>query len=249
MENNGNELFVQQGESWNLDKVLSSSNREYIPYIVSSERINPFFVVTVASTKFEKNLRYVKSWWNSPDEMNIPTFYQTVPEDYGEISRTSVIPTNATTLGDTKDRRYLYRYTLSSESIDPDVGHKPYHYFYYDFSTDENGILVLDYECKLTFNFRSEDTAEWTGQNYLYQITLVSGELMADTLDAIYLAKGAPSDWPDTLEARYNYVKVQWPDELQSDIDVDSPLGRIDIPEPILPPTALRVYNNLRTLI
>ena len=47
-------FFVQQGENWNLDKVLSASNREYIPYIVSSERPNPYFVVTVASTKYEK---------------------------------------------------------------------------------------------------------------------------------------------------------------------------------------------------
>lgn len=249
MENNGNEQFVQQGENWNLDKVLSSSNREYIPYIVSSQRANPFFVVTVASTKYEKNYRYVKSWWNSPDEMKIPTFYQTVPQPYGEIDSESDIPSTATTLGDTKNKRYLYQYTLKSDSIDPALGHKPYYYFYYDFTNNNEGRLVLGYECKITFNFLSKDTAEWTGQNYLYQITLVSGEMMEDTLTSIYRDKGAPSDWPETKEAQYNYVKIQWPDELQPDIDIDSPLGRIDIPEPILPPTTLYVQNNLRNLI
>jgi hypothetical protein len=249
MENNGNEQIVRQGENWNLDKVLSASNREYIPYIISSERVNPFFVVTVASTKFEKNLRYVKSWWNSVDDLNIPTFYQTTPVDYGEISGSSRIPQTATSLGDTKDRRYLYRYTLTTDTIDPALGHKPYYYFYYDFSTSDEGQLVLGYECKITFNFPSEVTSEWSSQNYLYQITLVSGQLMEDRLNAIYIAKGAPADWPDTIEAQYKYVKVQWPNELQADIDIDSPLGYIDIPEPILQPTALRVNNNLRTLI
>ena len=251
MENSGNEQIVQQGENWNLDKVLSSSNREYIPYIVSSERANPFFVVTVASTKFEKNLRYVKSWWNSVDDMNIPTFYQTTPVDYGEISGTTRIPQTAagSTLGDTKNKRYLYRYTLTTDSIDPALGHKPYYYFYYDFSTSDEGKLVLGYECKITFNFLSSDTAEWNSQNYMYQITLVSGQLMKDRLRAIYIAKGAPVDWPDTTEAQYKYVKTVWPNELQPDIDIDSPLGYIEVPEPILPPTALRVYNNLRTLI
>lgn len=249
MENSGNEQFVQQGENWNLDKVLSASNREYIPYIVSSERANPFFVVTVASTKFEKNLRYVKSWWNSPNEMNIPTFYQTVPQYYGEIDSTSDIPASGINIGENKNQRYLYQYVLSSDDIDPDLGHKRYYYFYYDYSNNDNGVLVLGYECKITFNFSSEDTVEWTGQNYMYQITLVDGELMEDTLLSIYNDKGAPEDWPDTIEAQYKYVKVQWPNELQPDIDADSPLGRIDIAEPILPPTALRVYNNLRILI
>lgn len=249
MENNGNEQFVQQGENWNLDKLLSSSNREYIPFIVSSERANPFFVVTVASTKFEKNLRYVKSWWNSPDQMHIPTFYQTTPQYYGEISSESTIPTTGTAIGENKSIRYLYQYTLTTDAIDQSLGHKPYYYFYYDYTNSDDGQLVLGYECRITFNFLSKDTAEWTSQNYLYQITLVSGQLMADRLEEIYLAKEAPEDWPDTIEAQYKYVKVQWPNELQPDIDADSPLGRIDVPEPILPPTALRVSNNLRTLI
>ena len=248
MENNGNEQFVQQGENWNLDKVLSSSNREYIPYIVSSQRKNPFFVVTVASTKYEKNYRYVKSWWNSPDEMKIPTFYQTVPQYIGELNSESDIPQSGILAGENKNQRYLYQYTLANELINPDIGHKPYHYFYYDYSSNDNGTLVKDYECKITFNFMSNDTAQWTGQNYLYQITLVSGQLMADRLEEIYRAH-APEDWPDTIEAQYKYVKVQWPNELQPDIDIDSPLGRIDVPETILPPTTLYVQNNLRTLI
>lgn len=256
MESFENERRVQQGEDWNLDILLSSSDREYIPFIVSSQRTNPFFVCTVASTKYEKNLRYVKSWWNSVESQDIPTFYQTVPQYYGEVASIASLPTvpstnsSNPTFGDSAETRLLYQYTLSTDKIDPDLGHKPYYYFYFEY--DEDGTLlqrVDSYECRIRFNFLSSDTAEWGGQNYMYQITLVSGELLEDKLNDIYLAHGEPENWPDTTEAQYNYVKVNWPNELQPDIDYDSPLGYIEHPEPILTPTKLEVFNNLRILI
>ena len=245
MESFGNERQVHQGEDWNLDIRLSASAREYIPFIISSQRNHPFFVVTVASTKYEKNFRYVRSWWNSVDNLNIPTFYQTTPRYYGEIEE---LPTNPITIeGESAETRYLYQYTLASEQIDITVGHKPYHYFYFDYS-GESPIRIDGYECHIRFNFPSSITAEWTGQNYLYQITLVSGQLMEDRLKEIrnYYK---PVNWPTTIEAQYKYVKLHYPNELQPDIDVDSPLGYIEQPEPILPPTKLEVFNNLRTLI
>ena len=61
--------------------------------------------------------------------------------------------------------------------------------------------------------------------------------------------KGMPSDWPDNVEEQYYYVKANWPDALQPDIDVDSPLGSIEFTEPILRPTKLEVFNNIRKLI
>ena len=57
----GHEREVQQGEDWNLDILLSQSSKEYIPFLISSERRNPYFAITVASTKYEKNYRYVKT--------------------------------------------------------------------------------------------------------------------------------------------------------------------------------------------
>lgn len=246
MESFGHERRVRQGEDWNLDITLSASNREYIPFIVSSQRNNPFFVVTIASTKYEKNFRYVRSWWNSVDNLNIPTFYQTTPRYYGELSE---LPTDPSAIeGESAETRYLYQYTLASDAIDITVGHKPYYYFYFDYS-GETPVRIDNYSCRLRFNFPSSVTAEWTGQNYLYQITLVSGQLMQDRLNEIYDFY-KPVDWPkDNIEAQYKYVKIQYPKELQPDIDIDSPLGYIEIPEPILQPTKLEVFNNLRTLI
>ena len=80
METFGNDIEIQQGEDFNMDIVLSASNVEYIPFLISSKRVNPYFVVTVASTKYEKNMRYVQSWWNNPlDTQKLETFIQTTP--------------------------------------------------------------------------------------------------------------------------------------------------------------------------
>lgn len=248
MEMYGNEIRVQQGEDFNLDILLSASQLEYIPFIISSERRNPFFVITIASTKYEKNLRYVKSWWNDIiNDNGTPTFYQTTPYDFGEISE---LPGYGSVSDlETKDTRQLYRYTLVDEDVDPELGHKPYHYFYFDYSDDTSPRLVEGYECHIRFNFLTSETSEWGSQNYMYQITLVSGELIEDTLNSIAIAHDMPKDWPEDVVEQYKYVKSRWPNELQEDIDASSPLGIIDAPEVILPPTKLQVFNNLKKII
>lgn len=267
MRKYGNEIEVSQGEDWNLDIELTiQENNDIIPYIVSNRRQNAYFVITIASTKFEKNLRYVKSWWNnisgpsSPSGTeSIPTFYSTRPVFIEELEDITSVEQNIPATRDlfnmqmseyeeTPETRCLYVYTLNSEEIDSNLGHKPYHYFYYD----ELGALVLGYECYLRQNFSTMFTKEWVSQNYLYQITLVDGPLLEDVLDTIARSHNnneLPEDWPDDIKAQYHYVKVQWPNTLEPDIDEDSMLGRIDNPEVILGPTKLTVSNNLRKLI
>ena len=298
MESFRNEVKIQQGEDWNLDILLSASDRKYIPYIVNSIRTNPFFVITVASTKFEKNLRYVKSFWcdikgnKTPTEVTsasstntynlpcLPTFYNNSPIECGDLAVGHTLPVTPgsgefstyTAIDNTLDAnnnriRNLYSY------VDKNDNDKT-KYFYFAYN-DSNECLgrVDDYECKVTFNFNYEITGEWNAQNYMYQITLVSGVKMKYKLDEIYLyhlrvvRDITEDEWPTkdkfmqqegmteslaeqlALEAQYKYVKEVWPNELQPDIDIDSPLGKIENPEPILPPTRLEVYNNLRTLI
>lgn len=276
MQSFGSERQVQQGEDWNLDILLSASDKEYIPYIISSQRTNPFFVTTIASTKFEKNLRYIKSFWSKINDIDntkdsyAPKFFQTIPVYCGELEYVDpnadfkvlkALPLRPNegefseyTKGDTSERRYLYQYIRANDEIDYEIGHKPYHYFYFEYQEDGSVERVDDYECRLRFNFKSEVTSEWAGQSYLYQITLVSGPLLEDRLHEIYRTKKSEGlitdkDWPKTIELQYKFVKANWPNELQKDIDVDSPLGRILQPEVILPPTKLEVFNNLRTII
>lgn len=250
MQSFGNERVIQQGEEWNLDIRLSQSSLEYIPFIVSSERHNPFLAITVASTKFDKNNRYVKTWWL--DIADVPKFYQTVPQNIGERSPGVRI---SLPNGDLP-MEMLYQYTLTTETIDPVLGHKPYHYVYFD----EDLNAHYDYEFQVRTTFKSQDTSEWGSQNYLYQITLLDTVSMFDVIKAAY--EDYPDlDWPVELDEEdeewfsnnivtvFNFIKTQLPTLFQPDIDVDSPVGRIDIPQVILAPTKLQVNTNLRRII
>lgn len=285
MRTYGNEIQVTQGEDWNLDLQLKVGEH---PYIVSNQRDNPFFVVTIASTKFEKNLRYVKSWWN---RVSLPTFYQTTPIYIGEVSGEAYLTDSLRTRSDftgefgdleTSDTdRNLYYCIYSNEEVIEGTNHKPYHYFYYE-GEGGSATVNIGYNCPLRQNFSTDVTKEWVSQNYLYQITLVDGPLLLVTLNTIALSNNnqeLPEDWPiikdeagnelrtdealktaynnNTLQlgwekiegAQYDYVKIQWPTALDSDIDKDSELGILNSPEVIMSPTKLEVFNNLRNLI
>lgn len=266
MEAFGNEYYVNQGEDWNLDMLLSASNKEYIPYIISSDFEHAFFVVTVGSTKFEKNLRYVKSWWNEIGN-ETPKFYSTNPIYCGELPNNKSLPvyhdesssTNPfynITRYDSADKRYLYQYIKEDDEVDPVLGHKPYYYFYFVYTPEEVITEQREdgYECHVRFNFLSEDTAEWVGQDYIYQITLVDGVLMNTKLQQIYRDHLAAGDitadkWPTNQSEQFKLVKLLWPYEFQPDINEDSPLGKIVTPIVIVPPTKLQVYNNIKRLI
>ena len=300
----GNERVIQQGEDWNLDVLISQSSHEYIPFIVSSRRQNPMWAITVASTKYEKNERYVATWWQSLtkgegftlsiDEMTgitsipLPRFYQTVPEYLGEIAATQTIvrPPNPNGEGGLDPVMYaLYQYTKQEDAVDPALGHKPYYYIYFD----ENGDAKDDYECRIRMQFHSAETSQWGSQNYMYQITLVDTVPMADviteahdTYPELKWPKWVQRDDPDwevpikdenetsvqynaRLEASWIEFRNKWidtntpelfmfiknriPTWFQPDIDVDAIVGRIDVPQVILPPTKLQVNNNLRRII
>ena len=295
MESFGNRRIIQQGENFNLDLRLSQSDTEYIPYIIG-QRENPHFVITVASTKFEKNNRYVESWWLKIDPETTPMFEQTVPQYIGELSSkpTTIsdvlnlikgplleIDPNGSIIGILPPLAQLYQYKIQGED--------EYRYFYYDQENPNTStILKHDYECRIRMNLEtgifkdnkySLGTGEWGSQNYMYQITLVSGQEMTDTLlDAkqAYPELDWREDWPIKLDDEtdndyrlrfnewlqnltqsnepvqkeiFNFVKIRKPEFFQPDIDWDSALGRIWCPEPILTPTDLQVNNNLRVLI
>lgn len=312
METFGNERRVQQGENWNLDLRLSSNDRDYVPYIVSKQLANPYFVVTVASTKFEKNQRYVESWWNSVDnDLAIPRFFGTQPINYQRVQDTSYLPKTIVNLGElgkdpikselpsteTSSNRAVYIYVVNGEKrscfvkydIDDVTGdfaetgeiivESENENYLYEYSvgniTDENVVegfryfyivykdgdaieVITDYSCRIRFNFTTKDTEKWGAQNYMYQITLVAGRTREER-SAEIVAYYNPVDYPkmpsdnsndeSIWKERYKYIKVMYPDEFGPDIDYDSPLWSIDDAIPVLRPTKLEVFNNLRRLI
>ena len=278
MQTYENERVIQQGEDWNLDIKLSQSISEYIPYIVSSQREHPHFVLTVASTKFEKNHRYVESWWQEiPDAQ--PRFKQTTPFYVGEFdsdptSFNQLVNKMSAVSGDKPFER-LYQYTVKNDN--------EFRYCY----LDDSNQIKLGYELYVRFNILSYlpgykgikgGTSQWNAQEYMYSITLVSGQLMSDTI-AEAIDNYAVLNWRTDLPKRkdypgddvgyeqfrkavaellkndnikedvFNFIKLHIPDFFQKDIDWNSNLGRIWSPIPILKPTKLKVDSNLRVLI
>lgn len=291
METFGNDIEIQQGENFNMDVILSASTQEYIPFLVSSRRPNPHFIVTVASTKYEKNMRYVDSWWDDPIKMqSLETFFQTTPfwldsptgeREWDHDPRIEEI--QQANPNETINTRYFYQYILESDEFDERLGHKPYRYVFLDY-VGGNTILKYvnpdvetgedknhNYACKVIQNFSSNITRLWGAQNYMYQITLVSGKTNKQVILEAYDTYGlthpdfpiprkedgslyaADETWgpqeSEYIEACYKYIKRQWPNYLQPDIDADSPLYYIENPEPVVPPSKLTVNNNLRQMI
>lgn len=283
MQSYENERVIQQGEDWNIDILLSQSVQDYIPYIVSSEREHPHFVLTVASTKFEKNHRYVESWWQEiPDSQ--PRFKQTVPFFVGDFTA------DPTSFEDLINKATAYDDKIGPDVADDTAYERLYQYtvkgseFKYCYTTDGTDI-VLGYELRMRFNILSHipgleglqgGTANWNSQEYMYQITLVSGQLMEDTLISLITStKYSNLNWRSDLPKKsdyatieeyiaalkemlknelvrkdlFNFVKQHIPDFFQKDIDWNSNLGQIWSPIPILKPTRLRVDSNLRVLI
>lgn len=279
MQTYENERVIQQGEDWNLDIKLSQSVAEYIPYIVSSQREHPHFVLTVASTKFEKNHRYVESWWQEiPDSQ--PRFYETVPFYVGDFTYEPLefldLRLKMPAIKDDPPMYRLYQYTVNGGEIQ---------YCYRSTDTGNmNGALVKDgYDIYVRFNILSHlpgykgikgGTSQWNAQEYMYSITLVSGQLMVDTI--IEAIDNYPNlNWRTDMLKRiefdtyenyraymvtlleneaikedlFNFIKLHIPTFFQEDIDWNSNLGRIWSPIPILKPTKLKVDSNLRVLI
>lgn len=288
MQTYENERVIQQGEDWNLDIKLSQSIGEYIPYIISKEREHPHFVLTVASTKFEKNHRYVESWWQEiPDTQ--PRFKQTVPFYVGEFTA------DPTSFEDLIDKATAYDDKIGPDVADDSAYERLYQYtldgkneFKYCYLTDKDkGTIKLGYELYVRFNILSylpgykgikSGTSQWNAQEYMYSITLVSGQLMGDTIAEV-IDNYATLNWRTDLPKRkdypdddsgyeqfrnavaeilknenikedvFNFIKLHIPNFFQKDIDWNSNLGRIWSPIPILKPTKLKVDSNLRVLI
>lgn len=244
----GDRLEIHQGEYFNMEFKISSSDIEYIPYIISSEISNPFFVISLSSSKFDKGRRYVNHWWNEIDDM-IPRFYQTVPKFDKEYDDLRDLPTIPSPGSETYKTRLLYQYTLSYEDIDPITGHRPYHYYYFSYDNEEVTGRVDGYECVIRMYISTIESENLNGGEYVYGIYVVGGELLTDFLSDIYELKGRPSNWPDTIKDVLAYIRKNWPGLIQDDIEYDSPLGRIDYQEVILPMSKFVVSENTKRII
>lgn len=162
-------IQVERGESWTYDVYFV--NRDGSPYIVSSKMKNPFILVTIASSKYTQQGRYIANFWNMVED-TYPTFYTTQPI----VLEGDTMPTPENGL---------------SDEIKQDITNKGLTYANYCVYawTDSNGDTqykhwtgteYVDYDFHFVIVFPTDVTLEWVEQNYVFGIKLVGGELNTD---------------------------------------------------------------------
>ena len=149
----GNEMTVQRGETFTIDRLIV--NRDGSPFIISSKYNNPYILITVASTKYNQNNRYVMNWWLSVRDM--PRFLNTVVKDVTSLN-------DANQYMDDDPMEFVYH--------DLSTGEYKYMREYY---VGEPSMLE-PYECRIIHHFTHNVTKNWVEQNYLYSIRLIDGE-------------------------------------------------------------------------
>lgn len=149
----GNEMTIQRGETFTIDRLIV--NRDGSPFIVSSKYKNPHLLITVASTKYNQQNRYLANWWlNLSDMVRFPN---TVVKDVTSLSHISQYM-------DDSPMEYVYH----------DLSTDEYKYMR-QYNVGETAMFE-PYECRIIHHFTHDVTKNWVEQNYLYSIRLIDGE-------------------------------------------------------------------------
>lgn len=188
MKTFNNELVIHRGETFSMDKVVQ--NKDGSPYIVSNKLQNPYVLVSVSTTRYDQNKRYLlNQWLPLSDKVR---FSITEPIDLLSFkTEANGTVSKYTSFDDVKRERV-------SENENCIVsGYIGDQFVYYDYDDcvlylqDERGVRdykywnleqerLLKYEFRITCPFTQEMTSKWIEQSYVYSITLMSGELPAN---------------------------------------------------------------------
>lgn len=188
MKTFNNELVIHRGETFSMDKVVQ--NKDGSPYIVSNKLQNPYVLVSVSTTRYDQNKRYLlNQWLPLSDKVR---FSITEPIDLLSFKTEANGTVSKYTSFDDVKRE------LVSENENCIVsGYIGDQFVYYDYDDcvlylqDERGVRdykywnleqkrLLKYEFRITCPFTQEMTSKWIEQSYVYSITLMSGELPAN---------------------------------------------------------------------
>lgn len=175
------ELVVFRGEDFSIDKVLK--NPDGSPFVISKGLPNPYLLISVTDTLYSQKDRYIKNYWLSLE--NYIKFQNTEIFDLSELKNAP----EGTSLYERFDDVMLpvtgyYKGNYIRITADPTTGIEDSHVYYNKgegYKYFNNGEWK-DYEFRFVKRFSSDDTRNWTSQNYLYSIQLVAGIKTRDYL-------------------------------------------------------------------
>jgi len=198
--NANNDISIYRGETAAIDFKISQRSDYYVPFLVSSERVNPMVCITIGSTRRESKNIVSKQLWL--DLTNLPKFSQTTVSDLGQINNTGLtteqlkaILAPLITVG------IMYQFTLKTEV---EAGNSQLHFAY---EAVNNIVLIDEYDFIVIMALDETITLDMTNNEYYYQIELMDTELMLHHLLAIFdgdystaLRKRMPTDF----QTKYN---------------------------------------------
>lgn len=259
MKTFNNEISVHRGETFTIDK--SVQNKDGSPYVISNRLNNPYFLLTVSTTRYEQQNRYLKNYWL--DLTNFPKFLSTqtfnlkslmstangttpmYPNGFADITSRSSVPSNGgdyLAYGYIGDSLVFLDYDDCVFYVEDGEGNRTYKYWD-DTPTGTGRVGWLNYKCKIVKAFSQEDTREWVEQSYTYSIKLVSGQLMSDYLNELCTEKGIPYIGLNNQEKYNNLVEAGY--VFPKEFNINRVLGKYDTVMPILIPTKMSVLSSI----
>ena len=180
-------MVIHRNETFTIDKYLV--NKDGSPYLISNRIPNPYFLLTVASSKYEQKDRYTLNKWLSLT--NQPRFTSTIFENIADHQTVGWDGTweNAILPAGYEGDSPLYANEAAFYLQDA-TGHMTYKYWIYT-GIAYNGIWS-DYKLRLITSFLQDITKTWIEQTYYYGILLVGGtasvdsEVPIETYDLVY---------------------------------------------------------------
>ncbi len=253
MKTLNNEILIHRNETFSIDKIVQ--NKDGSPYIISNKLSNPYFLISISTTRYAQNNRYIKNYWL--DLSKYPRFTSTNAVNLLDIkvSATSAVPIHSSfediTYSGSGAPLIMGYVNNNIVSYDPDDavfyiedknGNRVYKY--YNTNTDSNGNYIgwSNYECRIVKAFTNEDTREWVEQSYVYSIQLVSGQSTLDFLQNICNDNSIDYSTETVLEL---YEKIT-SNGIDVPIDITRPLANFDTVSTILIPTKLSVLSSLQ---
>lgn len=251
MRSYNNDVEISRNETFSIDKIIKHNDGS--PFIISSALNNPYFLVSVSSSRYEQHERKVYNKWL--DLKDFPKFVETVPIDLkslmtepnGDVSRYNSFDDITELISiDTKTDILAYGYVGS-------------YLFYYKFDDavfyieDENGERTYkywsvdgwkEYTCRIVTAFDMSITSQWTEQNYVYSITLVSGVTTRQYLETLAMENDIYVDSTISNEDIHNQLinkGVTFVDTYR----LDRELAIFDTYKPLLKPKKLTVSSNI----
>lgn len=241
MQVRNHEIIVFRGESWTLSKLIK--NRDDSPYIISNAFRNPYWLITVASSLYNKTDGYYFNKWLSLKD--VLRFTYTKPISLKSINSNYTFDNTTIPSGYEGDETSGYANIAIFYDKD-DNGVIKYKYWEYNDNREGNyeGQWV-DYFCPIVTTFGTDITSNWIEQNYYYRILLVDGLSTFENLKNIAEELDIDTTDLETVEDLYEFI-LQKDENSVKDVDISRPLSTIDEVTIILEPTKLYVKSNLK---